>query len=368
MSYKLLGEGVMILEESFDAFRDVEAIVFDCDGTIIDSRSSYRLADKITACIILEKLCGIECRFGKDFDDAIMRLEMLGGFNNDWDKTSAIIQAIFLHLREPPREMREIGRIEDIEEYLERCLAEESSPEDVRAGIEWIRVRASERYGRYMALKDLEEVLDEEAERRGRLQRLNELREIIDPSAGYGSGLLPTLYDEIYLGEEGVRQRHGSTPRYVSWAGLLDREKVVITRETLETLLRIVPRGLALATGRGRWETEKVLGDLIEYFDLSSSIFSAEDPSSYEKPSPRILLECSKRLKAWSIAYVGDSFEDLLLVEKAVEEGLDAFFIGVLTNPYSMEIFMQNKADAIIEDVNSLPRVLKREEKLWSPF
>jgi phosphoglycolate phosphatase-like HAD superfamily hydrolase len=66
--------------------------------------------------------------------------------------------------------------------------------------------------------------------------------------------------------------------------------------------------------------------------------------------------------------YVGNSLEDLLLVENARKNGLNAFFTGVLTNPYALEVFIRKGADAIIDNVNLLPRLMEREEAFWKPF
>jgi len=365
--YKLLGEGAMVLEGRLDELAEAEAVIFDCDGVLIDSTKSYHLADRIATCIILDKLYGVKPFLGEDFEDALRRIEVLGGFNNDWHKTALMIQAISIHLKPPKTIRRDLGRI-DVSGYVKRCEVGESSPEEVKTAIDWVRVRAGEMYGRYVDLKFFEKELEEEAKKLGRIEELNELREALGPLTGYGSGLLTTLYDEIYLGEEGIREKYGSEPRYVSWRGLLDREVVLVQEEVLEELLRLLPRGIAMATGRGRWETEKVLGGLTGYFDLDVGVFSADDPMSYEKPSSKILLECSRRLGAGRIIYVGDSFEDLLSARRASEEGLDALFVGVLTNPYSLDLFIEQEADAIIDDVNVLPRILKKEEKFWSPY
>lgn len=369
MSYKLLGEGVMVLEKSLDELREAEAIIFDCDGTIIDHRESYHLVDKVTTCIILERLYGLESLLGKDVDEALIKLSMLGGFNNDWHKTSLLIQAILLRADVQLERMREgLGRVEDVEKYVRRCLVEESSPEAVKVGVRWLSERASESYGRFMGLSDFEEMIDTEAEKIGRDQIIKDLREALGPLERYGSGLLTTLHDELFLGEEGVSRKYGAHPRYVSWKGMLDRERVLISSETLKSLRELASKGLGLTTGRGRWETERTLGELARYFDLEASMFSADLPRSMDKPEPSILIECAKGLGAEKVAYVGDAYEDLLLVKRARERWLKAFFIGVLTNPYAFDLFMRDQADAIVDDVNLLPRIFERKEAFWTPY
>ena len=369
MDYKLLGEGVMVNQRSYDKLAEVEAIIFDCDGTLIDSTESYYLADRIVACIILEKLYGLKCSLGKDKNDVLERLELLGGFNNDWDKTSLITQAIIMKVDEPVERIADdIAEIDDVNAYLERCMVEVSSPGYILNGLMWISEKASQAYGSIMWLRDFEKLIDAEAERLGRLMRIRELRSLLGPLTRYGSGLLTTLYDEVYLGLAGVRKRYGVEPRYVSWEGLLERERPLIMEDVLEKLSEIVPRGIAIATGRGRWETEKSLKELLNYFNLEASIFAAEAPDRLEKPDPGILIECSKRLGTEKIMYVGNSLEDILLVENARGNGLDALFTGVLTNSYALEIFIRKGADAIIDDVNLLPRLIEREEAFWKPF
>ncbi len=369
MNYKLLGEGVIVYRKSFDKLQEVEAVIFDCDGTLVDSTGSYYVADRMVACIILEMLYGLRGSLGEDVNDLLAGLEILGGFNNDWDKTSLLIQAIVLKADKPPEKIaNSIPRINNIEDYLRRCSVEESSPDYIKVGVKWLSEKVSQAYGGFMSLKEFEGIVDAEAERLGRITQIRDLRSLLGPLSSYRSGLLTMLYEEVFLGEEGVREKYGVEPRYISWRGLLDGEKLLIEGDVLEAVRESAPKGLAIATGRGRWETEKSLGALLEYFTLEASVFSADLPSRYEKPDPRILIECSKRLGAEKVMYVGNSLEDLLLVENARGNGLDAVFTGVLTNPHALEIFIKRGADAIIEEVNLLPRLFERGEVLWRPF
>ncbi len=165
-----------------------------------------------------------------------------------------------------------------------------------------------------------------------------------------------------------MREKYGEKPHYVHWEGAVNRETPLIREETLQELVNLLPKGLAIVTGKGRWEAEKTLGPLLRYFDLEASVFIADQREAGEKPDPTTLIECAEKLKAEKIIYVGDSAEDLLLVKNAVKEGLDASFAGVLTNEYALNFFIENEADIILEDVNNLPKIFRREETIWSPF
>ena len=367
MSYKFLGQGILVLRKSHEEFPEVDSIAFDCDGTLIDSSNSYYLTTRLTTCIILKELCNFECKLGKDFDETVRFLEMLGGFNNDWNKAAIMIQAIFLHLEHPKLIKEEIERV-DVESYLHLALEQESEPQIVKDSLAWIKKIIADNLGKFLTRNDLEKILDEEAEKRGKKKQLKEFREKLGPITRYGSGILTTLYDEIYLGEQGVKAKYGVEPKYVSWNGAIEKEKVLIREEILEELRELIPKGLAIITGRGKWEVEKTLGPLTDYFNVDASIFVADQPVEREKPDPAILIECAKRMGSKKILYVGDSAEDLLMVKAAAEKGIKALFAGVLTNENALGFFVEKKADAIVEDVNDLPRLFKREEAIWKPF
>ena len=81
MSYKIVDGGVLVLEDRLDDLSKPDAIIFDCDGTLIDTASSFQLIGKLIVTIYLNRFCGIECRLGDDFDEAFQLLKMLGGFN-----------------------------------------------------------------------------------------------------------------------------------------------------------------------------------------------------------------------------------------------------------------------------------------------
>jgi histidinol-phosphate aminotransferase len=62
----------------------LEAILFDLDGVLVDVSQSYRVAIKKTA----EHFTGKEVSFAE-----IENYKRMGGYNNDWDLTEALIQA-----------------------------------------------------------------------------------------------------------------------------------------------------------------------------------------------------------------------------------------------------------------------------------
>ncbi len=367
MSYRMLGEGVLIRREFEPELPGLEAILFDCDGTLVDARPSYNLTIKLTVMILLNELYGLEARVGDEAEETIHALRMLGGFNNDWYIASALTQAIFLEAG-PEGDPKPIKPNIPLDRYLEMSSGE-SGPEYVIRGMELLKRFAEERMGGYAGPRDVDDFLMGVAGERGLVERLGGLRQ----AAGLGGriefagSLLARVFDEIYLGREGVRVRRGVEPRYVDWGGAVERERILILRQTLLSLRDVVPKGLGIVTGRGGWETWKTLGAFRQLFREEGCVFISDISSpEFEKPSPKALLKAAENMGVERILYVGNSAEDLIMVRRAADQGLEAAFAGVVENDGSLNYFISRGAEIILDDVNLLPRVF-RGEVLWKP-
>lgn len=368
MSYKLLSSGILVRSEKVEELLEIDSIVFDCDGTIIDTFNSYYLTDKLTTCILLNEICGLEVKLGKDADDAVKSLKALGGFNKDWNVVLILTQAIVAHSDQALRIASGGLGLIDVEGFLPRVLRDESEPDFVARALRWLKKTCSSLYGEYVDRKGVEALIDQLPLSKDRLKLLKELRHMLGSDMSYGSNILSTLFEEIYLGEEGVKRRYHAEPRYARWKGAIENERVLVREETLKELVEIAEKGLAILTGRGYWETEYTLGDLMKYFDADASSFTGELDESFEKPNPDGFILCSEKLGAERILYVGDSAEDLLMVKNASAKGIKALFAGVLTNEEMTDYFLKKGADLILDDVNLLPRALKVDEAFWRPW
>ncbi|MBS7621913.1 HAD-IA family hydrolase, partial [Candidatus Bathyarchaeota archaeon] len=192
------------------------------------------------------------------------------------------------------------------------------------------------------------------------LQELRRFRELIGPIFPYGSGTMTTLFSELYVGSDGIRRKYGVNPRFYDGPGLLENEKLIVEPEALEELRNLAPKGLAILSGKGRWEAEKILGPILHYFNLETSLFTGDTGRDMDKPNPTGLLECCRKLRAEHVLYVGDGGEDYFLVMKARERGIKACLAAVLTNKYSYTFFTKYSANVILENVNFLPKLFKR--------
>ncbi len=341
-----------------DTIRDAEAVVLDCDGTIIDASESYDLAVRVVTAIIIDKLFGVKVKFGKDFEKTLTRLRMTGGFNNDSDATSSLIQAFSIFIPDTiDIKSDKWERLEHIDKYIHQVEEDSSYPEFIHEALEWLEHEIRTRR-EYFDLRKIERLLDIKASSLGRITRLLELRRILNYPGAFGDSLLATLFDEVFLGTEGIKTKYSMEPRYVVYEGTLKNEKILIHEDSLKKLIDLFPKGVALVTGRGRWETEKTLQPILKYFNMDASIFTADKGIEYEKPNPKSLVESARILGAGKIVYVGNSMEDLLMSQAANREGLSTGFVAISTSKELSREFEEMGANAIINNINELPELI----------
>ena len=360
-SYRILGEGILVSAKSLEELGDLDAIIFDCDGTLIDVEESYYLTTRLTISIILREIYGLEVKLGRDVNQVIKLLKMLGGFNDEVNTASIIAQTI---LAFSPKEHVRRGRLSqvDITIFLENVSRDRSEPDFVLNALRWLTDKCMELYGKYVTRTDLEKILDGVASSKGREDILSDFR--IHICGESPSDMLPRLFNEIFDGEDMMEKFEGE-PRYVRWDGAIKNDKLLIREETLKDLSEMFNGKMGILSGRRRWEAEYTLNDLLKYFDPKAMIFS-DDPTWCEKPDPMGLIRCSRLLNCNKILYVGDSSEDLLMVKNALRKGLNSLMASVLTNDFSLNYFIEMGADIIVEDVNLLPKALSGRP--WSPF
>ena len=359
MSYRIVDGGVLVLEEAAENLKDIDAIILDCDGTLVETSSSFQVAGKVILMAYLDQLYDVECRLGDDFDEAFHLLKMLGGFNSVRTVIVVLLQALFINAEAGKPKKQTLEKI-DLEYYVSQLIRGKSRPKFAERAFQWIVSEGVKMLGCHVRRADLELLIEEKAKNLGKLEGLKELRKLIGPLFPYGSGMLTTLFSELWLGSEGIWKKHGVKPRFYEGPGLIENEQLIVEPETIEELKQIAFKGLAILSGRGRWEILKILNPIIDYFRVDASVFTGDKPMRIEKPNPAGLIECCEKLGASRILYVGDGGEDLFLTREASKRGVKAYMAGVLTNKYSYTLFTKQKAEAILEDINLLPKLFKQ--------
>lgn len=285
---------------------NVDAVVFDVDGVLVDVADSYRRA-------IVES---IETVYSATIEKSEIQLfKDAGGFNNDWALTDAA--ALFVLASRD-------GLTMDIEEFTAEI--------EKRGG------------GLDAAEAVVNAALDEaEAERVFDAWDPRELREV---------------FQTLYLGSERFIELEGAEPP-IDAPGFIADEPIILDSETVDALTDFC---LCVLTGRPEAEAEFAL-DRVGLGVPPERRFTMDDWEE-GKPHPRALVALADRCDADSVVFVGDTLDDIETVHNARDADPETkyYAVGVLTGGITGEAgrekYEEAGADVVLDSVNDLPDIL----------
>lgn len=384
------GGRAYIRSDGRDALASVDALVFDCDGVLIDVRPSYDMAISRTVRYLLSKL------FYRDFSPMatrriIYRFRQSGGFNNDWDTVCALLLGTFVQLDEALLrvflETDESVGSPFIAEAAERLIAYVREIRRKDAFIQAIRWRSPldfhQARPRLLALADgadssglpsVERQIHESGWLPGwKRDALAAFQRFLAYPGPMGESLVVTVFNEFFYGEDYCRTVFGTEPRFASGPGYASQERPILTDSVCRRLAALFSGRLGIVSGRRRSTAEKTLGDRLAVFDPSALVFLEDEYDQVQakpigKPNPYGLLKAGSALgHPPAMLYVGDSAEDFIMVKRAELSGIRCLFCGVYRYGYNpqarIRLFMNAGATLILPSVNELPDVLSPLKK-----
>ncbi len=363
-----------ILASRVKELKEIDAVFFDCDGVLIDARKSCDVTIVKTVRFLARKIIGIVVPPTVSLTQAIVRLRKGGGFNNDWNVSYALLLGLCAYA---PRK-------EEIQEPLNKhdTLSEQRSITEDLSGFNagkitdpshWVcTVERILQLGEKTDSKGIESVI-RILVAEGYSERVNSLKRLL----GYPveSSIVGRVFDELFYGRELFHRKFGVYPRFSNSKGLVEKETPLVSRKTMDLLeRRFTTRKLGIISGRDYVSASKTLGSLMKNFEQNNLIFLMDETSHkttrqeclqplLNKPNPEIIIEAAKNIGSFRrCLYVGDSAEDLIMVQRANNMASKFAFAGVYDSVNSKnEIrshFLTEKADILMPSVNSLPDVL----------
>lgn len=349
----------------------VTAILFDCDGVLIDVSEAYRKAVAETASRITEACEGL--RLPDDLIDGgvFHAFKKTGGFNNDWDLTYAIIAYVISRL---PRK-----NLNQLDEAAEASLGFDNPNE------RFVYIANNIEKGPLPALAELKQGLLNYA---GLLDEtgLASIDESLDQPLGINlrsalgcpksakGDLIPTLFEQLFCGIDLYEEIFETKPLFdEAGRGFVEESRLIIAPETLKRLTTQLegPR-FGIASGSMAAPARHVLGEILDEMNPEAQVWMddvdrAEEETgkgNLSKPNPFSLTTASRALEPFERAlYVGDTMADLIMVKRACKEDPRYLFAGVYQHAASDEAtlkgFLDEGADVIAPSVNELPSILE---------
>jgi HAD superfamily phosphatase len=341
--------GLAVNRSSADVLAKVDAVAFDCDGVLVDARRSYDETIRIVVETMVEGATGVRLRLGKAMPGLIATVRRTGGFNNDWDTSYALtlFAVAALGLRRDGLRAKSPGVTEALVEITARFG---SAP----------RERGQEAVDSFLKSEFVRQK-----------ESLDRTRGFLGYPRTPPDGRMTTLFDELYFGSSLFEKIHGFRASSPRTRGLIELERTLVSRRTLESLEKMLGgTRLAMVTGRPFMSTEHSLGKgVMRYFSKEASTFIGDadvdlslraEYDGYRKPSPEALLRAREKLSSETLLYVGDSAEDLMMVQGARRRGIvGILFAGVYQTAAvktdQTSFFESEGSDVVARTVNQIP-------------
>ena len=311
---------IYISDDMIQKIQKFDSIIFDCDGVLVDIRNSYDYAINKTISAIMNEL----------FDDKISDvvnskilygLKASGGFNDE----VAVVYAVVMTLVASKKSNLKFEKL--IIDVINN--ANESG------------INSIDNYfiNQNIDLKEIK--LDYENSR-----KISYIHRIFN-QLFYG----PKLYEEIFK----EKSQFSEKP-------LIDLDNIVLDDNLMSKLKTRFGNKISTVTGRGNFAFSYSMKNYLDNFDMKNSVFLEDRSLELAKPNPESLIESISGINSKCSLYIGDSMEDLMMVEKCKEHGYDVSFCGIYGSSdepeLKYELFQKNKASFILESIRELPKAL----------
>ena len=285
---------------------EVDTVVLDVDGVLVDVADSYRRA-------VVET---VGRRHGDEPPrEAIQPLKDAGGFNNDWLVTDALTLYTLAQRAGYDADPATFG----------------AAVADAGGGLDGVHATLSAALG----------------------DNYPDLRDRWDPDA------VRATFQAIYLGGDLYREIEGGEPP-VETDGLIHDEPVLVSQATVRALTDSYP--VCVLTGRPAAEADIAL-DRVGLDVPDRRQFTMDDWDA-GKPDPDALVTLADRTNADRVAFAGDTLDDVRTATNAAAVDDRTYHgIGVLTGGLTGETGREKFADAgaasVVDRVDDLPELLE---------
>ena len=297
-----------------------DAIIFDCDGVLVDVTKSYDSAIDKTASYILENNYSIQ---PVRIDSKIIEgFKATGGFNDEVDLTYAAILSIYA--------ADELGK--DKNQFIFTVID----------NADHTGIVSVENY--------LNSLID-----------ISKIKQELDyPGLHHKSPLYKT-FDQLFYGPILYHKLFKQTSDFIE-PGFIENDYVIVSDKLLDTLQKKFGKKIAIVTGRGFESIRYSLKNLMDKFDVKHSAFLEDESRELAKPNPEALIRTIENIDSENTIYVGDSMEDLIMAKEATKMGHDTTFCGITgtsSNPEKkLKLFRDAGSKLVLDSINNLPKVL----------
>ena len=312
-------------DDSFNSvLPNIDSIIFDCDGVLIDITKSYDETIIKTVQYVLENFAKIDDSIKVNFA-IIDGFKATGGFNDEVDLAYAAIISFVAAKKLKKDPMKFIFTV----------------------------IENSDSSGIVSVQNFLKNQID-----------ISEIITKLSYPGPHDKNILYQIFDQLFYGPQLYLKLFQNTSKFFD-PGLIENDTVIFNDNLSEKLQKKFGKQISMVTGRGKESVSYSLKKLLNTFDLKNSVFLEDESRDLAKPNPTALVNSITGMNSKSCLYIGDSMEDFIMAKKATILGNNATFCGIIgtsKNPQEkLKLFEQNEAIVVLDSINLLPKVLNLE-------
>jgi phosphoglycolate phosphatase-like HAD superfamily hydrolase len=327
MTFKQIEEGIYAQDSIFDEIKDIDGIIFDCDGVLVDVSNSYDLAIQRTTNYVLKEIANIQ-KFDPITSKIIDGFKATGGFNDEVDLTYASIISLAA-----ANSLNKNGN-QFIFDVIDN--ADQTGIISVEKFLEGLKVN------------------------------IYELKKKLDYPGRHQENLLYTIFDQIFYGPKLYSKLFNKKSEF-SERGFIESDIVIVTQDLLCKLKSLFDDKIAIVTGRGIESIRYSLKGLLDEFKIKQSMFLEDESRELAKPNPEALIRSIKRLESSHCLFVGDSMEDFLMAQKATQMGNRTTFCGIIGTSKDpirkLNLFQKKNVSIVLGSIDKIPKALNLVSK-----
>jgi len=317
-----MNKELYISDDMIQKIQKFDSIIFDCDGVLVDIRQSYDHAINKTISAIMNEL------FNDEVQDIVtskihFSLKATGGFNDE----VAVVYAIVMTLVASKKSNTEFKKL--IIDVIDN--ANES-------GINSI--------DNYFTNQNID---------------LTEIKLKLDYENSRNVSYVHRIFNQLFYGQVLYEEIFNEKSQFTE-KPLIDLDNIVLDENLMSKLNDRFGTKISTVTGRGKFAFSYSMKNFLDNFDMKNSVFLEDRPLDMAKPNPESLIESISGINSKCSLYIGDSMEDLMMVEKCKERGFDVSFCAIYGSSdepeLKYELFQKNNASFILKSIQELPKAL----------
>ena len=373
---RLINNKVAYLKIADSDIKNINTVIFDCDGVLINSKNSYDKCIELTISYILKNMLNKQFISFKISKSTLELFRQTGGFNNDYKFCYVVILKIISmipsSLSEDYEQEYNIINTKNISNSFKRLKSIKLNRINVyKKNVKTDYTRELNELAKNIKKFDLgsiENIITKELEVEQQ-NLINSSKQLLNFTKDRKNNIITNVFDEFFYGKNLIKKARRTKKINFNRKGTIESEKLIVKESSLIALKSRFNRNISIVSGRGRIGTKFSLGKLFKFFNPDGNVFIedlARIPkygAGIDKPNPLSLRKSASNLsRKGNILYIGDSMEDLLMTKAAGKSKNQKYiFAGIYGSSRSernkIKLFKDNKADIIISNINDIPEL-----------